>query len=175
MAFALVGDLSSPSVISLKIKIAFATYSDKIYLPIAEVLLCAAAGDLTRSKKQRYWTPHNAVLLPSFLAEAAIPHRESEAGEILNIFSHSITNWAKESETTSEEDENNNNNSVIAIEDEDVKSPKPAKAKQAAAKTLTTIADDCDNVLAFLQAVVVKSPQDIADPLSLLMYKRARV
>ena len=28
---------------------------DKIRLPIAEVLLCTAAGDLTRSKKQRDW------------------------------------------------------------------------------------------------------------------------
>ena len=50
VAFALVGDLSSPSVISLKIKIAFAADSDNIRLPIAEVLLRAATGDLARSK-----------------------------------------------------------------------------------------------------------------------------
>ena len=53
VAFSLAGDLSSPSVISLKIKIAFSADGDKIRLPIAEVLLCAAASDLTRSKKQR--------------------------------------------------------------------------------------------------------------------------
>ena len=45
-AFALAGNLSSPSVISFKIKIAFAVDSDKICPPIAEVLHCAAAGNL---------------------------------------------------------------------------------------------------------------------------------
>ena len=74
VAFALAGDLSSPSVISLKIEISFAADGDKIRLPIAEVLLRAAASDLTKSKKQRDWTPHNAVLLPPFLTEAAILH-----------------------------------------------------------------------------------------------------
>ena len=46
--------LSSLSVISLKIDIAFAADSDKIRLLIAEVLLRAAAGDFARSKKQWY-------------------------------------------------------------------------------------------------------------------------
>ena len=46
VAFALAGDLSSPSVISLNIEIAFAADGDKIRLPIAEVLLCAAASNL---------------------------------------------------------------------------------------------------------------------------------
>ena len=72
MAFALAGDLSSPSVISLKIDIDFAVDGDKICLPIAEVLLCAAAGNLARSKKQQDWTSRNAVLLIEFLTEAAI-------------------------------------------------------------------------------------------------------
>ena len=35
---------------------------------------------------------------------------------------------------------------------------KPGKVKQATVKTLTTIADDCRDVLAFLQAVAYKSP-----------------
>ena len=35
---------------------------------------------------------------------------------------------------------------------------KQASAETAAAETLATIADDCDDVLAFLQAVAVKSP-----------------
>ena len=51
--FALAGDLSSPSAISFNIEIAFAADGENIRLPIAEVLLHAAAGDLTRSKKQR--------------------------------------------------------------------------------------------------------------------------
>ena len=44
--FALAGDLRSPSVIYLKIGIAFAMDSNKIRLPIAEFLLCAATGNL---------------------------------------------------------------------------------------------------------------------------------
>ena len=65
--FSLAGDLRSPSVISLKIEIAFSADGDQIRLPITEVLLRAAAGNLTQSKKQRDWTPRNAVLLPPFL------------------------------------------------------------------------------------------------------------
>ena len=44
--FCLAGDLSSPSVILFNIEIAFAADGDNIRLPIAEVLLCAAAGNL---------------------------------------------------------------------------------------------------------------------------------
>ena len=51
MAFALMGNLSSPSVISFNIEIAFATDGEKIRLPITEVLLRAVAGDLAQSKK----------------------------------------------------------------------------------------------------------------------------
>ena len=174
VAFALVGDLSSPSVISLKIEIAFAADSDKICLPITEVLLCAAAADLAQSKKQRYCTPRNAVLLPPFLTEAAILHGESEAGELLNIFACSIIEWAMDADSTSEADKANDYNSVITIDAEETK-VKPGKANQASANTLVTIADDCDNILAFLQAVSVKYPRVIADPLSLRADKRARV
>ena len=53
VAFSLAGDIRSPSIISLKIEIAFAMDGDKIRLPISEVLLCAAAVNLARSKKQR--------------------------------------------------------------------------------------------------------------------------
>ena len=67
MYFALAGDLSSPSVISFKIKIAFAADGNKIHLPIVEVLLRAVASDLAISKKQRDWNLCNSVLLPPFL------------------------------------------------------------------------------------------------------------
>ena len=49
-----------------------------------------------------------------------------------------------------------------------------ATAKTAAAETLATIADDCDDILAFLQAVAVKYPRVLAS-LSLPADKRARV
>ena len=51
VVFSLAVDLSSPYVISLKIEIAFASEGDKIRILIAEVLLCAAVGDLVRLKK----------------------------------------------------------------------------------------------------------------------------
>ena len=60
------------------------------------------------------------------------------------------------------------------------KAKKPGKSKQAsaetaAAETLASIADDCEDVLAFLQAVAVKYPRVLAAPLSLGAEKRAHV
>ena len=121
VAFSLAGYLSSPSVTSLKIEIAFDADSDKTLLPNGEVLLHAAAGNIRRSKKQRYSTSRNVVLLPTFLMKAAILHGELDTCELLKIFSHSVTKWVKEEETTSEADEDNNNNSIITIEAEDTK------------------------------------------------------
>ena len=95
MALALAGNLSSPSVISLKIKIVFAADGNKIRLLISEVLLRSAASNLARSKKQRYWTLRIAVLLPPFLKEAAILHGHLDVGKLLKIFARSITEWAK--------------------------------------------------------------------------------
>ena len=60
-AFALAGDLGSPSIISFNLEISFAPDGGKIRLPITEVLLRAAAGDLARSKNQRDWQSLNAV------------------------------------------------------------------------------------------------------------------
>ena len=52
---------------------------------------------------------------------------------------------------------------------------KKGKANQATTKMLATIADNCDDVLAFLQAVAIKSPQVITAPLFLHMDKCTRV
>ena len=90
VAFALARDLSSPSVIYLKIDIPFSVEGNKICLPIAEVLLCAAAGDLARSKKQWDCPPRNAVLLPPFFTKAEILHRESDTGKLLKIYDRYI-------------------------------------------------------------------------------------
>ena len=179
MAFAHAGALSSPSVISFNIDIDFAADGNKIRLPIAEVLLRTAAGNLARSKKQRYWTPHNAVLLPPFLTEAAILHGESDAGKLLNIFARSITEWVSDADFSSEADEANDDNSVVTIEAAEAKA-KPGKMKQASTKTaavgtLAIIVDNCDDVLAFLQAVAVKYLRILAAPLSLCADKHARV
>ena len=80
-AFALAGDLGSPSVISFNLEIAFAPEGEKIRLLITEALLCAASGNLKGSKKQWDWQSLNAVLLPPFLMEVAILHGKSDAGE----------------------------------------------------------------------------------------------
>ena len=133
MAFTLAGDLSSPSVISFNIKIAFATDGEKIRLPIAEVLLRAAAGNLALSKKHRDWTSRNAVLLPPFFKEAAILHGKSEAGELLKIFVRSIIEWASDTDTSSEADKTSNDNSVVTIEAVEAKNP--GKEKQVSAET----------------------------------------
>ena len=61
------------------------------------------------------------------------------------------------------------------MESEDKKMTKKGKAKQATSETLATIADDCDDVLDFLQAFAVKSPQVAVAPLSLCTEKRERV
>ena len=53
-AFYLTGSLHSPSVVSIDVNIAFTMDGDKIRLPIAELLLCAADGKLASSKKQIY-------------------------------------------------------------------------------------------------------------------------
>ena len=114
--FALAGNLGSPSVISFNLKIAFALEGEKIHLPITEVLLCAAAGDLARSKRQRNWQSLNAVLLPPFLTEVDILHGESDAGELLKIFARSITEWASDAAPPSEADKASDKDSVVTVE-----------------------------------------------------------
>ena len=178
MSFTLAGNLSSPPVILFNIEIAFSAEGKNIRLLIAEVLLCAPSGNLARFKKQQDWTSRNAVLLPPFLTDSAILHSKSDAGKLLKIFACSITEWASDADSSSEADEANDNNSVVTIEATETKKPgkaKQASAKTAAAKTLATIADDCDDILAFLQAVAVKSPRFLAAPLSLRPDKRTRL
>ena len=125
-AFALAGDLGSPSVISFNLKIAFAPEGEKIRLPITEVLLCAAAGNLARSKKQRDWHSLNTVLLPPFLTEVAIIHGKSDAGEPLKIFARLIMEWASDAAPPSEAGEASDNDSVVTVE-----APKYPEAKKA--------------------------------------------
>ena len=97
-----------------------------------------------------------------------------DGGEILNIFACFITDWEKEGEDTSGNDNNDNENKGGG-DAEDKNTTKKGKAKQATAETLANIADDCDNVLAFVQAVSVKSPRVTAAPLSLRADKRAHL
>ena len=162
-------------MVSINTDIAFYADGDKICLPIMEVLFCAAACNLARLKKQQDWMPRNAVLLLPFLMEAAILNGKPDTGDLLKIFARSITEWAKEGEDASGEDDNDDDKSKGSIEAKERKTTKKGKAKQATTEMLVTITDDCEDVLAFLQAVRVKSPRVTAASLSLCAEKRTRV
>ena len=92
--------------------IASAMDSNKIRLPISEVLLRAAAGDLARSKKQSYWTPLNAVLM-----EAEILDGETSAEYLLKKFSRTVMERATGEEEYNG-DEGDEENKVEEIEKE---------------------------------------------------------
>ena len=92
----------------------------------------------------------NAGILLPFITEAVILHEESDVGEILNIFARFITEWEKEGENISGTDDDNDNNMEVTIEAEEKKRTKLGKAKQATSETLNTIADNHNDVLAFL-------------------------
>ena len=109
-AFALAGSLDSPSVVLININITFVTDGNKIYLPITKVILCAAAGNLAGSKKQRDWTPRNTVHLLPFLTEAAILDGGSDTGDLLKIVFRSITERAEEGEEDDGDDNKEDNN-----------------------------------------------------------------
>ena len=180
-AFALAGNLASPSVIYFNLEIAFAPEGEQIRLPITEGLLRAAAGNLKETKKQQDWQYLNTVLLPHFLTEAAILHGKSDAGELLKIFARASTEWASDTAPPSKANEASNDDSAVTVEATDAsegkKSGKPkasantpateamklgkanqASADMAAAETLATFTVDCNDVLAFLQAISVKYP-----------------
>ena len=111
------------------------------------------------------------------MTEAAILHSESDAGEILTIFARSITEWKSYVAPPRKADEASDDDSAVTVEAPEAKKPgktkhassetaaadtkKPGKAKQASAKSavdeaLASIPDNCNDVLAFLQAVAVK-------------------
>ena len=94
-AFSLKVSLDSPSLVLIDFNIAFSMDGDKIRLPFAEVLLCAAAGDLAISKNQMDWMPLNAVLLPPFLTEAEIFDGETSAEDLLKTFARTIMERAE--------------------------------------------------------------------------------
>ena len=68
-AFALSGNLSSPSVIAFNLEIAFAPEEEKIRLLIMEGLLRAAAGDLKGTKKA------TGLAVPQRRPSSALPDR----------------------------------------------------------------------------------------------------
>ena len=99
------GSLGSSAVVSIDADIAFTIAGNKIHLPISEVVLRAAAGDLARSKKQRDWALLNSVLLLPLLTEAGLLDGETSMKDILNIFARTIIEReAEEDEDDEDED-----------------------------------------------------------------------
>ena len=89
-ALALTGSLEAPIVVLIDIKRAFAGNGKNIRLPMKEVVICAAAGDLSKSKKFWEWMSRNAILLPPFLAEAIVNDGEIAAEALLKTFAEKI-------------------------------------------------------------------------------------
>ena len=137
-SFALAGDLGSISVISFNLEIAFAPEGEKIRHPITQVLLRAAAGNLKGSKKQRDRQSLNAVLPPPFLTEVAILFGDSDAGELLKIFSRLITEWASDTAAPSKDDKASDNDSVVTVEDPEASKGKKSGKPMASAETPAT-------------------------------------
>ena len=144
-----------------------------ILLMIAEVILRATVRNLARPNKQRDWTPHTAFLLPPFLTEEEILDRETTKEELLKIFARSITEISEEGEYGDGDKDDKDSKEDKEVEEETKK--KTGKKKKSTTEMLATTAEDCNNVLDFLQAVVVKSLRVVAVPLSLQKDKPACV
>ena len=93
----------------------------------------------------------NAVLLPQFLTEAAILDRKTTAVILLKVFAKFTTIKGSEEEEDNlvkeEADE-------FIIEEEDIEDKGYDRAKENS-EALATIAANCENILAFLQSIVV--------------------
>ena len=81
-AFALVGLLEAPTLVTIDDERTFAGACLKIHLPTTKVLLYIAVSDISKSKKLRDWSALNDVLLPPFLAEVVVLKEEMAAGEL---------------------------------------------------------------------------------------------
>ena len=96
--FTLAGLLKAPKVVSIESNTAFINAGNSIRITITKVLICAASGDLERSKKQRDWVVLNVVLLPPFLTESAILESEEAAANLLKVFAKCIEGKRTEEE-----------------------------------------------------------------------------
>ena len=123
-----------------------------------------------KSKKLRDWTSRNAVLLPPFLTYIVLANGETAAEALLKIFSKRIKK--KEAENYIEDTD-------VYEDSQSDKDNEKKRAKTRSTKCVTSrnatdrIAAECDDVLAFLLAVALKSRQVMVAPLSLRAYKRA--
>ena len=75
------GCLEAPNVVLIHIKPPFVGDGKKIYIPVMEVLLCAAAVGLEKYKKLYNWTSRSAVLLSLFLSRDG-SHQRRNCGRV---------------------------------------------------------------------------------------------
>ena len=157
-------------MVLIDIKRAFVGNDEKINLPTTEVLPLAAAGKLAKSKKLWDWMSRNAVLLMPFLTETELTNIETAAEALLKIFSKRINK--QEAENTTEDSDVEEDSRFD--EDNEKERAKTRSTKDATARdVMDGIATSCDNILAFLQVVYLKSPLLQAAPLLLRADKRA--
>ena len=104
-AFDITLSLESPVVVSINTKRAFDSAGEHIRLPVTEVLLCAAVGNIARLKNLRDWALLNAVPLPPFLMEAAILDGKTSSAELIKIFTAKIVEHGSEAAANTPEKE----------------------------------------------------------------------
>ena len=154
-AFSLEGPLEASNVVYIDIKRAFAGDGKKICLLITELLPRIDASDLTKSKTLHNQTYRNSVLFPSLITKSVFTNGETAAEDILKIFAEKIHNHGAEKNPEDmdayEDSGSNNENKKQKVT---TRSTKGAMARD----TIVGIATNCDNVLAFLQAVSLKAP-----------------
>ena len=169
-AFTLSESLKSLTAVTIDAERAFAGNGEKIRLTTIKVLICAAVGDLSKSKNLRDWVAMEKLPPPPLLTKAVVLEGETAAGELLNKFTANITESGSESTTKKPEGD-----SKSKSDGENTKYVnEKTMYKSAMARGVTDeIAADCDNIIAFLQAVAVKAPRVAAVPLSLRVDKRA--
>ena len=111
----------------------------------------------------RDWASLNAVLLTPFLMEAVVLDSETSETELLKIFAANISECGLDAaaETSEIKDEEEDESG------EDEENTKKEYGKVTSSKETDAITANCEKVLAFLQAIVMKATRVEATPLLL--------
>ena len=161
-AFALEGSLEAPTMVLIGVERDFTGDGKKIRLLTAEVLLCTAVGDLAKSKNLQDWASMNSVLLPSFLTGAFVTDRETVVESLLKIFTDNINNH----EADNKPEDIDKDKYIGSGEDKEKDYVNTRSTKGVTARDATNgIADNYNDIIAFIQAVALKAPQVMAKPL----------
>ena len=167
--FALVESLKVKTVVSIDFEPAFADDVKNIRLLTTEVILCATAGDLKKKKLSQLYIQERRSP-PAISDGGSCQQLKTAAEALLNISTEKIhDNGAENNPGDTEEDEYSGSDKKNVKEKAKTRSEKVATTRDGTAG----IADECNDVLTFLQAVSLKAPQVLAAPLLLQVNKRA--